>query len=95
MKLKGKFKVMYLEYPTGQNNRFGAGGWSRNAQKPRPVVKSHTLTGKQIEFSGKSVILHTDSGDIRKLKCSIVRANNPKEVIREDYSISDLVILGI
>ena len=94
-KLRGKFKVFYFDYPTQSNNRFGAGGWSKNAQRPRPVIKCHELSGKQIEFYGKSVILDTVGAKVRKLKCTIIRANNPKEIIREDYPLNEIVALSI
>lgn len=86
-KIKGKFTVAWLEYPTGQNNRFGAGGWSRHALRPKPVLVKHELNGSQIQFSGKSVLLTIDGQLIRKLRCNIQRKATG-ETLREDYDLS-------
>ena len=83
--LRGKFTAYYYEYPTGQNNRFGSGGWSRGAksrQMPRLVVREP----KCIEIKGKSAYLDGE----RKLKVTIVR-NTTGEVMREDYDISRII----
>jgi hypothetical protein len=91
--LRGKFKVFYYDYPAGRNNRFGAGGWSRNAtSRPRPVLV--VKEPNRVQISGKSILID----GIRKLKCTIVRRNKPSEVIREDYPMyrikEDLICLA-
>ena len=83
--LRGKFTAYYYEYPAGQNNRFGAGGWSRGA-KSRPMPRLVTKNPDKIEIKGKSAILDGE----RKLRVTIIR-NTTGEVIREDYELSRIL----
>ena len=83
--LRGKFTAYYYEYPSGQNSRFGAGGWSRDA-KSRPMPRLVTKNPDKIEIKGKSAILDGE----RKLKVTIIR-NTTGEVIREDYELSRIL----
>ena len=83
--LRGKFTAYYYEYPTGQNNSYGAGGWSRGAKSrpsPQLVIKEPTKIG----IKGKSVFLD----DVRKLKVTIVRNSNG-DVVREDYDLERII----
>jgi len=79
--IRGKIIAHYYDYPTGQNNQYGAGGWSRHASsRPRPVLV--TVTPKRVEVSGKSVYLDGK----RKLKVTLIRQSTG-EVLREDYAM--------
>jgi hypothetical protein len=80
--LRGKFTVYWFEYPTGQNSRFGAGGWSRGARS-RPMPKLVKMQPSKVEVRGKSVFFD----GIRKLKATIIRNSNG-EVMREDYDLA-------
>ena len=82
--LKGRFTAYWYDYPRGKNNRYGAGGWSKGAQKPRPQLV--TANPSKVVFSGKSVILTINGEEVRKLKVTLVR-NSTSEVIRDDYEI--------
>ena len=78
-KLRGNFLAIYLEFPTGENNKFGAGGWSRKAkEKPKPRLIFHYP--KSVTLKGKSVFLD----DVRKLKLNLIRLSTGK-TIRLDY----------
>lgn len=83
--LRGSFTAYWYDYPTGQNNRYGAGGWSRGARsRPRPQLTS--VNPSKVVLSGKSVILTINDEEVRKLKVTLVR-NSTAEVVREDYEI--------
>ena len=83
--LRGKFTAYYYEYPTGQNNSFGAGGWSRGARS-RPMPRLVTKNPSRIEIKGKSAILDGE----RKLKVTLIR-DSTGEVVREDYELGRII----
>ena len=84
-KLRGNFLAVYLEFPQGKNNRFGAGGWSSKArEKPRPQLIYHYP--KSVSIKGKSVFLD----GMRKLKVNLVRLSTGK-TMRWDYPDFDSV----
>ncbi len=53
--LRGKFTAYYYEYPSGQNNSYGAGGWSRGA-KSRPAPQLVTKNPTKIGIKGLALI---------------------------------------
>jgi len=83
--LRGNFTAYWYDYPTGQNNRYGGGGWSRGARsRPQPQLVS--ASPSKVVLSGKSVILTINDEEVRKLKVTLVR-DSTAEVVREDYEI--------
>mgnify|MGYP003135456455 CR=1 FL=1 len=93
-KLRGKFSIYYLDFPTRRGS-YNSGGWSRSAKhKPQPELVE--IKDVKFYFKGKSVWYKgpNDLDYIRRLKATIIRTATGT-IIREDYPLNELIKVGI